>query len=33
MVKSPEFRDFLERQGFVLVTWKQLAAARRAPSP
>jgi hypothetical protein len=27
MVKSPEFRDFLKAQGFVLVTWRQLAKA------
>jgi len=27
MVKSPEFRQFLKDQGFVLVTWKQLAKA------
>jgi chitin disaccharide deacetylase len=25
MVKSPEFRQFLKEQGFVLVTWKELA--------
>jgi len=27
MVKSPEFRQFLKDQGFVLVTWKELAKA------
>ena len=27
MVKSTEFRDFLKSQGFVLVTWRQLAKA------
>ena len=27
MVKSPEFRQFLKDQGFVLVTWKELANA------
>jgi hypothetical protein len=27
-VGSPEFRDFLKQQGFVLVTWKQLAQVR-----
>jgi chitin disaccharide deacetylase len=29
MVKSVEFRQFLKEQGFVLVTWKELAKARR----
>lgn len=28
LVRNPVFRQFLERQGFVLVTWKQLSAAR-----
>ena len=28
MVKSGEFRQFLKEQGFVLVTWKELAKAR-----
>jgi hypothetical protein len=28
MVKSAEFRQFLKEQGFVLVTWKELAKAR-----
>jgi len=28
MVSSPEFRDFLHAQGFVLVGWKDLARAR-----
>jgi chitin disaccharide deacetylase len=28
MVKSPEFRQFLKDQGFVLITWKELARAR-----
>ncbi len=27
MVKSPEFRQFLKAQGFVLVTWRELARA------
>ena len=27
-MKSPEFRQFLKDQGFVLVTWKELAKAR-----
>lgn len=27
MVKSPEFKRFLKEQGFVLVTWKELAEA------
>jgi chitin disaccharide deacetylase len=27
MVKSPEFRQFLKEQGFVLVTWKELGKA------
>jgi hypothetical protein len=27
LVKSPEFRQFLKEQGFVLVTWKELAKA------
>jgi hypothetical protein len=27
MVKSPEFRQFLKDQGFVLVGWKDLARA------
>jgi predicted glycoside hydrolase/deacetylase ChbG (UPF0249 family) len=27
LVKSPEFRQFLKDQGFVLVTWKELAKA------
>jgi hypothetical protein len=31
LVKSRRFRDFLEAQGFVLVTWKDLAKA--APPP
>jgi len=29
MVKSEEFRQFLKEQGFVLVTWKELAKARQ----
>ena len=29
MVKSVEFRQFLKEQGFVLVTWKELAKARQ----
>jgi hypothetical protein len=29
VVSSPEFRAFLRAQGFVLVGWKDLAAARR----
>jgi predicted glycoside hydrolase/deacetylase ChbG (UPF0249 family) len=29
MVKSVEFRQFLKKQGFVLVTWKDLAKARQ----
>jgi len=29
MLKSVEFRQFLQEQGFVLVTWKELAKARR----
>ena len=29
MVKSGEFRQFLKEQGFVLVTWKELAKARQ----
>ena len=29
MVKSAEFRQFLKEQGFVLVTWKDLAKARQ----
>jgi len=29
MVKSMEFRQFLKDQGFVLVTWKELAKARQ----
>jgi predicted glycoside hydrolase/deacetylase ChbG (UPF0249 family) len=29
MVKSAEFREFLKEQGFVLVTWKELAKARK----
>jgi chitin disaccharide deacetylase len=29
MVKSAEFRQFLKEQGFVLVTWKELAKARQ----
>jgi chitin disaccharide deacetylase len=29
LVKSREFRDFLRQQGFVLVSWKELARARR----
>lgn len=29
MVKSAEFRQFLKEQGFVLVTWKELARARQ----
>ena len=29
LVSSPEFRDFLKAQGFVLVGWKDLARARR----
>lgn len=28
LVRNPAFRRFLEREGFVLVTWKELAAAR-----
>lgn len=33
MVKSPEFRRFLKDQGFVLVTWKDLAQALPAGTP
>ncbi len=29
MVKSPEFRQFLKEQGFILVAWKELAKARQ----
>jgi predicted glycoside hydrolase/deacetylase ChbG (UPF0249 family) len=29
LVSSPEFREFLRAQGFVLVAWKDLARARR----
>jgi predicted glycoside hydrolase/deacetylase ChbG (UPF0249 family) len=29
MVKSAEFRQFLKEQGFVLVTWRELAKARQ----
>ena len=29
MVKSAEFRQFLKEQGFILVTWKELAKARQ----
>jgi len=29
MVKSAEFRQFLKEQGFILVTWKELAKARK----
>jgi predicted glycoside hydrolase/deacetylase ChbG (UPF0249 family) len=29
MVKSAQFKQFLKEQGFVLVTWKELAKARR----
>jgi predicted glycoside hydrolase/deacetylase ChbG (UPF0249 family) len=29
MVKSAEFQQFLKEQGFILVTWKQLAKARQ----
>lgn len=29
MVKSAEFRQFLKEQGFVLVTWQELAKARQ----
>ena len=28
LIRSAAFRQFLQRQGFVLVTWKQLSAAR-----
>ncbi len=28
LIRSRAFREFLERQGFVLVTWKELAAAQ-----
>ena len=28
LIRSAAFRQFLKRQGFVLVTWKQLSAAR-----
>jgi hypothetical protein len=31
LVRSPEFRDFLRAQGFVLVSWRDLAKA--SPSP
>jgi hypothetical protein len=27
LVRSPEFQKFLQDQGFVLVTWKELARA------
>lgn len=33
MVKSAEFRQFLEEQGFVLATWKDLAKPRTKPQP
>jgi hypothetical protein len=33
LVKSPGFRAFLRRQGFVLVRWRDLARARSTPSP
>ena len=33
MVRSPEFRRFLKDQGFVLVTWKDLAKALPAGNP
>jgi chitin disaccharide deacetylase len=33
LVKSAAFRDFLRRQGFVLVGWKDLARARPAATP
>jgi len=28
LIRSPAFRQFLQRQGFVLITWKELSAAR-----
>jgi len=31
-VKNPAFQKFLRDQGFILVTWKQLAAALQSPS-
>ena len=33
LVRSPEFRDFLRAQGFVLVRWRDLARAQPAPAP
>jgi hypothetical protein len=33
MVRSPEFRQFLKDQGFVLVTWRQLARASAPGRP
>ncbi len=33
MVKSPEFRQFLHEQGFVLVSWKDLARALPSDYP
>jgi predicted glycoside hydrolase/deacetylase ChbG (UPF0249 family) len=33
LVRSPEFRDFLRAQGFVLVRWSDLARARPSPAP
>ena len=32
LVRSAAFRDFLRRQGFVLINWQDLARARRTPS-
>jgi len=29
MVKSEDFQQFLKEQGFVLVTWRELAKARQ----
>jgi len=31
LVSSQAFRDFLRDEGFVLVGWRDLARARRAP--
>jgi hypothetical protein len=30
LVRSPAFRDFLREQGFVLVSWRDLARAGRS---
>jgi predicted glycoside hydrolase/deacetylase ChbG (UPF0249 family) len=33
LVKSPEFRAFLKREGFVLASWRDLARAAAGPGP